>query len=274
MKRDSASPLSFIKQMQQHRSLLLQMIQRDITSRYRGSALGLVWSFITPLLMLAVYSFMFGVVFNARFGDAASSDMDANFTLTLFCGLVIHTLLSDCLTRAPTIILHHSSYVKKVVFPLEILPAMVVGSALFHFAMGVMVLAGGLLLANHTLPLTILYLPIVILPFLPLLLGISYLLAALGVYLRDIGQLTGLVSTMLLFLSPIFYPIEALPEAFRPLMFANPLTPIIQQMRAIAIGGLAPDFMMLGAYLALSLCILFVGYGWFQVTRKGFADIM
>lgn len=257
-----------------HRELLLQMIRRDITSRYRGSALGIVWTFVTPLLMLAIYTFVFTVVFQARFAPTAHTASTPSFALTLFCGLIIHSLFAECLGRAPVIILHHVSYVKKVVFPLEILPVMVLGSALFHFMVSAVVLVAGLWISQGTLPATAWLFPVTILPLLPLLLGMNWFLAALGVYIRDIGQLSGLLSMVLMYLSPIFYPIEALPASFRPLMYANPLTIIIEASRAVLIYGNPPAYTSLALYMLISITIACIGYGWFARTRKGFADIL
>ncbi len=272
----AASPRAMLRTCRKHRSLLWQITKRDITARYRGSALGMVWSFVIPLLMLAVYTFVFGVVFNARFGDATTGEAASttDFALTLFCGLMIHTLFSECLTRNPTLILHHANFVKKVVFPLEILPIMVLGSALFHFLMHVLVLLAGLLLTQGALSWTVLLLPLTLLPMLPLLLGMGWILASLGVYLRDIAQLTGLLSTLLLFLSPIFYPIDALPEAFRPFLYLNPLTPIIEATRQVVLYDQLPNMTILLYYSAASLAMMLVGFWWFQKTRNGFADIL
>jgi lipopolysaccharide transport system permease protein len=265
-----------VQSLTRHRELLWQMTVRDVASRYRGSALGLLWSFVTPLLMLAVYTFVFGVVFQARFGTggAVENPSTLHFALTLFCGLIIHALVAECLGRAPSIILAHTSYVKKVVFPLEILPVMVLASSCFHFLMSAAVLLLGLLLAQGSLPLTALWFPLTILPLLPLLLGVNWVLAALGVYLRDIGQLCGLLAMLLMFLSPIFYPIEALPEAFRPFMYLNPLTPIIEAARGALMHGVAPDVTMLALYTLAGTAFACLGFAWFQKTRGGFADIL
>jgi lipopolysaccharide transport system permease protein len=272
----SASPRALGVSLWKHRELLWQMTVRDIASRYRGSALGLLWSFVTPLLMLAVYTFVFGVVFQARFGAGAAAENPSTlqFALTLFCGLIIHALVAECLGRAPNIILAHTSYVKKVVFPLEILPVMVLASACFHFLMSTGVLLLGLLLAHGSLPLSALWFPLTILPLLPVLLGVNWVLAALGVYLRDIGQLSGLLAMLLMFLSPIFYPVESLPEAFRPFMYLNPLTHIIEAARGALILGIRPDVGMLAAYMSAGIAFACVGFWWFQKTRSGFADIL
>lgn len=271
-----ANPSALIQSLIKHHELLWQMTVRDVASRYRGSALGLFWSFGTPLLMLAVYTFVFGVVFQARFGTSAAAENPSTlqFALTLFCGLIIHALVAECLGRAPSIILAHTSYVKKVVFPLEILPVMVLASACFHFLMSTGVLLLGLVLAHGSLPQSALWFPLTILPLLPLLLGVNWVLAALGVYLRDIGQLSGLLAMLLMFLSPIFYPVEALPEAFRPFMYLNPLTPIIEAARATLIQGIAPDFTFLALYASAATAFACLGFAWFQKTRSGFADIL
>jgi lipopolysaccharide transport system permease protein len=277
MNRCAASPFSMLRSLWQQRSLLTQITRRDIASRYRGSALGMLWTFVTPLLMLAVYTFVFGIVFKARFGtavDTVNEPSTAGFAMTLFTGLMIHALVSECLNRSPTVILQHASYVKKVVFPLEILPVMVAGSALFHFVMSALVLLCGLILAHGSLPVTALLFPLVILPLIPLLLGINWILAALGVYLRDISQLSNLLSMLLMFLSPIFYPIEALPEQFRHFMYLNPLTHIIESVRAVLIFGHIPDAALLLAYSGGGMIVAAFGFWWFQKTRKGFADIM
>jgi lipopolysaccharide transport system permease protein len=273
--RSSISPAACLTSLRSNAPLLVRMIRRDVSARYSGSAFGVLWSFITPLLMLAVYTFVFGIIFKARFGAApAADDNTATFAVTLFSGLILHQLLGDIITRAPSIILHHTNYVKKVLFPLEILPVMVCGSALFHFCMNLAVLLVALLIMQHHLPLTALYAPLIVLPLLLMLLGAAYVLASLGVYLRDIGQIMGLVSTLLLFLSPIFYPAASLPEDFRHLLYLNPLTYVIEMMRGALLYGTAPNTRTLGIAISLSIAIAYLGFVWFQKTRKGFADIL
>ncbi len=274
MKPLSACPRGMVTALARHRELLMQMIRRDVTSRYRGSALGILWTFATPLLMLAVYTFVFGVVFQARFGHGQADASTPSFALTLFCGLIIHSLFAECLGRSPVIILQHVAYVKKVVFPLEILPVMVLGSALFHFMVSAVVLAAGLWLSQGTLPATAWLFPLTVFPLLPLLLGMNWFLAALGVYVRDVSQLSGLLAMILMYLSPIFYPVEALPEAFRPFIYMNPLTCIIEAARGVMIFGTYPSLSALGLYTLLSTLFAWLGYWWFTHTRKGFADIL
>lgn len=264
---------SILTLLTQHRDLLYQMSVRDIHARYRGSLLGVLWMILTPLLMLAIYTFVFGVVFQARWGTNGESDT-LGFALTLYSGLIVHSLLGDVLTRSTSIILQHGNYVKKVVFPLGILPVMVVSSALFFFIIQLAVLLVVMLLCGYTIPPTALLIPLVIAPLLLFCLGAGWMIASIGVFIRDLQHLMGLLVTMLLFLSPIFYPASALPEAYRPLLYLNPLTPIIENLRAVLMDGRMPDWNMLVAYALLSLLFCQLGHVWFNRTRKGFNDVL
>lgn len=276
--RHDASPLGVFRMCLRHGGLIRRFLARDVAQRYRGSALGLLWSFVTPLLMLAVYTAVFSVVFKARWasrGSEADAPADTGeFALILFCGLILHAFLADCLTRAPQIILGNVNFVKKVIFPLEILPVVVVGSACFHFIMSLTVLLAAAFWHYGSLPATALLAPFVLAPFVMLTLGMSWLLASIGVYLRDIGQITGLAVTVLLFLSPVFYPPEALPEDWRPFLAVNPLTVIVENLRAVLLWGQMPDWRMLGLYASVALPVMMLGFAWFQKTRKGFADVV
>ncbi|WMJ08364.1 ABC transporter permease [Nitrosomonas sp. sh817] len=260
----------------QHSPLIAQMIKREIVARYRGSFLGILWSFINPILMLAIYTFVFGVVFKVRLDPQNNDFYEDKFTfaLLLFTGLILFNLFSECLSRAPGLILANVNYVKKVIFPLEILPLVALGSALFHAGISFLVLISFLLIINHPLHLTMLLLPIIVLPFVLLTLGLSWMLTSIGVFVRDIGQFIGLLLTMLLFLSPIFYPASALPESIRDYLFLNPLTFIIEQARSVILYGQMPDWMGLIVYYALAAFIAWMGLTWFHKTRKGFADVL
>ncbi len=258
------------------RSLIWQFARREVLSRYRGSLLGLGWSFLTPLLMLAVYTFVFREVFNARWPSSAPGNGDSDFTFALqvYAGLIVFNFFAEVLGRAPRLVLDQPNLVKKVVFPLEILPWVAILAALFHLAVNLVVLLGAVLLVNHSLPITLLALPLVIAVFIPLLLGLTWLLAALGVFLRDIGQLIGMVLTALMFLSPVFYPAQSLPERWRPLLAFNPLTQPIEQLRRVTLEGLWPNWLVLGGYAMLALMTAWLGARWFAATRKGFADVI
>lgn len=255
-----------------HAGLTRQMVKREVLGRYRGSFLGLLWSFVNPVLMLTVYTFVFSIVFQARWGQGSGDRLE--FALVLFAGLIVFNLFSECLTRAPGLVLGNVNYVKKVIFPLEILPWVSLGSAVFHAAVSLAVLLIFLLLTGHGLAWTVLLLPVVFAPFLLLIQGLSWLLASIGVFIRDVGQIVGMAMTVLLFMSPIFYPADALPEAVRGWLFMNPLSFIIEQSRDVLIWGKLPDWSGLAIYLLIALAVAWLGLFWFQKTRKGFADVL
>ena len=255
-----------------HRDLIWQMTRREVVGRYRGSAMGLLWSFFNPVFMLSVYTFVFSEVFKARWGTGGESKTE--FALILFAGMIVHGLFAECINRAPGLILSNVNYVKKVVFPLEILPWVALGSALFHAAVSICVLILFFVLSQHVLHWTVVFLALVWLPYLLVLMGLAWFLAATGVYLRDVAQTTGLLTTVAMFLSPVFYPITALPEPYRIFLHLNPLTFIIEQTRAVLIWGKLPDWTGLAIYLAAGLAAAWAGLFWFQKARKGFADVL
>jgi lipopolysaccharide transport system permease protein len=256
-----------------NRYLIKQLICREVVGRYRGSVLGLLWSFFQPLLMLAVFTFVFGVVFQARWGETGTGS-HAEFALILFAGLIVFNFFSEVVNRAPGLIVGNVNYVKKVVFPLEILPLVAAGASLFHAFISVAVLLVAYVLIHHTVPWTVVWLPIVLLPLVFLATGIAWFLASLGVFLRDVSQVVGILTTALLFLSPIFFPASALPDSIQPWIFLNPLGLIIEQTRAVMIWGEMPDWRGLSLYGAVSLSMAAAGFFWFQKTRKGFADVL
>lgn len=255
-----------------HRPLVNQLAWRDVHSRYKGSAGGLLWALITPILLLSVYTAVFSGIFQARWGQDGGP---IEYALQLFVGLTIHGLAAECLNRSPALMLNNVSYVKRVVFPLQVLPVVNMLSALFHFVISLMVLIVFYIIVYHSVPIKgLLYLPFIILPYIILLTGVTYLLAGLGVYLRDIGQIMGLVTTILLFLSPVFYPASMLPPKLQTIFMANPLTLIIEQTRAVIMAGEAPNLPALGFYTIGSIVVLFVGVWAFNKMRKGFADVL
>lgn len=256
-----------------HRQLLAQLIRRDVAGRYRGSLLGMLWSFFNPLLTLAVYTFAFGVVFKAKWAGGRSDSL-LEFAIMLFAGLIVFSIFAECVTRAPGIVLANPSYVKKVVFPLEILPLVLLGSALFHAAASLAILVLGMALAYGSLHWTIVLFPLVIVPVALLSLALGWLLASLGVFVRDIGQAIGVLTTALLFLSPIFFPLAALPAAVRPWVALNPLAFPIEQARQVLVLGELPDWTRLAAYIVAGLALAAAGYAWFRRTRRAFADVL
>ena len=263
-----------IRSFLRHRHLIWQLARRDVVGRYRGSALGLFWSFVQPLLMLAVYTYVFGVVLKVRWSDRLQEEGDVAFAVILFSGLIVHSLFAECFTRSPSLVLDNATFVKKVIFPLEILPYTVLLSALFHAAMSMVVLFAAHLVLDRDMAWSVLLLPVTLAPLLIMTLGISWLLASLGVFLRDIGQVTSVLSTVLLFVSPIFFPIERLPEGMRAFVYLNPLSVIVDQVRAVVLFGELPDWQALGIYTLVALAVAQLGYWWFQRTRRGFADAL
>lgn len=234
--------------------------------------MGLLWSFFNPVLMLTVYTFVFSVVFKARWQGGSGSKVE--FALVLFTGLLIFNLFSEVINRAPSLILSNANYVKKVIFPLEILPVIALGAAAFHMAISLLVWLGFYLIFFGVPQATILALPLILIPLCLQILGLSWILASLGVYLRDVGQFIGVVTTVLMFLSPIFYPIGALPEQYQWFMHLNPLTYIIEEARSLMIWGRGIDWLDWTSWTVLSLVFAWIGFIWFQKTRKGFADVL
>lgn len=268
----SASPMGAVRSLWTNRQLIARMGQREIIGRYKGSAMGLAWSFITPLFMLAIYTFVFSVVFQARWGT--SEESKTQFAVVLFAGLIVHTLFSDVINRAPQLVLGNVNYVKKVVFPLEILPVVQLLSATFHALVSVAVLIAAQLVFQGSLPITALLLPVVLLPFLLLTLGLAWCLASLGVFVRDVGQTINLITSVMLFMSPVFFPVQSLPPALQPWMHLNPLTFVIEQVREVVVWGRLPDWQGLAVYSLASIATAWLGFAWFQKTRKGFADVL
>ena len=272
MQTFSIAPQEMVASLWRNRSLITASVKREVLGRYRGSFMGLFWSFFNPLLMLAVYTFVFSVVFKARWNAESASKTE--FALVLFAGLIVFNIFADCINRAPGLILSNVNYVKKVVFPLEILPWVTLGGSLFHggISLGVWLVAYMVLFGlPHA---TIVLLPLILVPFLLFVCGLSWALASLGVYLRDVSQIVGIITTVLMFLSPIFYPVSALPEKYRHILFLNPLTFIIEQARDVLYWGKMPDFPSLGLYLLAAAFIAWLGFAFFQKTRKGFADVL
>jgi lipopolysaccharide transport system permease protein len=268
----SISPLVLLRSIKANRSLIYDLVKRDVVGRYRGSVMGLLWSFFNPVLMLAVYTFVFSVVFKARW--TGGSDSKTEFALVLFAGLMVFNLFSECVNRAPSLILSNVNYVKKVIFPLEILPIVAFGSTAFHFMISLFVWLIFYLAFFGIPPVTIIQLPLVMIPLVLMTMGFAWLLASLGVYLRDVAQIIGVITTVLMFLSPIFYPIAALPEEYRFFMQISPLTNVIEQAREVMIWGKGIDWMSWFGQFLLSTMVAWLGFAWFQKTRKGFADVL
>jgi len=255
-----------------NRELIAQMARREVIGRYKGSLMGLMWSFLNPVFMLAVYSFVFSVAFKARW--SGGNESQTQFAVVLFSGMIVHALFAEVLNRAPGIILGNVNYVKKVVFPLEILTVVSLCAALFHALVSLLVLLVAFSMMNGFIHWTMIFAPLVLLPLMILSLGFGWMLSSLGVFVRDIGQLIVVLTSALMFLSPVFYPVSALPETVQPWLQLNPLTFIIEQTREVLIWGRLPDWKGLTIYFVGASIFAWLGYFWFQKTRKGFADVL
>lgn len=268
----SASPREMVASFWRNRSLIYALSKREVVGRYRGSYLGILWSFINPFFMLVIYTFVFSMIFKARWNP--DSDSKTEFALILFAGLLIYNLFAESINKAPNLILNNVNYVKKVVFPLDILPWVSLYSAIFHAAISLLAWVIIYSIFIGIPHVTIFYFPLVLLPFSLMITGISWILAGLGVYFRDIGQMIGNIVTALMFLSPIFYRISSLPEEFQSVMLINPLTIPVEEARNFLFWGVGINFEYLVIYLAISLLVCFSGFAWFQKVRKGFADVI
>jgi lipopolysaccharide transport system permease protein len=268
------SLLAMLRNLSKHWDLVRQMTRRDVVGRYRGSILGLAWSFVTPFLMLLIYTFVFAVIFRARWGMQQHGNSTASFAIVMFVGIMIHGVFADAVTRAPTLILSNANYVRRVVFPLELLPVIMLGSVLFHMlvSLGVWLIVAQFVLSS--IPWTGLLLPVIIAPLLIGTLGFCWMLSSVGVFVRDVGQTVGLLASAMLFLAPVFYPLDSIPDPLKLLILANPLTFVIEQSREVLIWGNLPSWKGLAIYWACALLVAQLGLWWFQRTRKGFADVL
>lgn len=268
----SCSLVHLLNSLWNNHSLIYRMIKREVLSRYQGSAMGLLWSFFNPLLMLAVYTFVFSIVFKTRW--AGGSDSKTEFALVLFVGLMIFNFFAECINSAPSLVLNNVNYVKKIIFPLEILPVVAIGFAIFHFIISFLVWLIFYLLFLGLPPVTIFQLPLIILPLSILALGFSWFLASLGVFLRDIRQIIAVITSVLMFLSPVFYPLSSLPLEYQKALHLNPLTLLIEQSRDAMLWGKSIDWVLWFIMCCTSTAIAWLGFAWFQKTRKGFADVL
>lgn len=267
------NPLGPFRDLHRHRELLRQFARREIEARYRGSYLGLVWSLITPLVMLATYTFVFSTIFQARW-RADVTPQRGEFALTLFAGLIAFNVFAECVTRAPTLVIANTNYVKNVVFPVQILPVSAFGAALFHGAINVAILVVASLVVFGRLSSTIWLLPIAALPLFALCLGLSWFLASLGVFLRDTTYAVGLAMQILFFLTPVFYRRDAVPEPLRRVLDVNPLSNIVEDFRRTLIWNQVPDWPAWGVAMAICGALFLLGYAWFMITKTGFADVV
>ena len=272
MQRFSISPREMVASFWRNRGLIFTLTKREIAARYRGSFLGMLWSFFNPVFMLIIYTFVFGVIFKSRWTNTSGSRTE--YAIVLFAGMIMFNLFSECVNRAPQLILANTNYVKRVIFPLEILPWTALGAALFNWVVSFIVWFIFYVIFFGVPHLTSLLLPITLIPFVLIVIGFTWGLASIGVFLRDISQLIGIVVTALMFVAPIFYPIESVPEKFRAFLYFNPVTLAVDEARDLTFFDKIPSIPYFLIYLACGLIIAWLGFVWFQRTRKGFADVL
>ncbi|HEV2801033.1 MAG TPA: ABC transporter permease [Pyrinomonadaceae bacterium] len=251
--------------------LIRALVRRELAARYRGSALGVVWAMLTPAVMISIYTFIFAEIFGARFGGSGTA---WDYALYLFCALLPWMAFQESLQSSANVIVVHANLVKRVVFPLEALPVAQVAAAFVTQMFGTLVLLAAMLLIRRELHLSLLWLPVVVLPQLVFVLGAAWLVASLGVFLRDTGQVVSLVLVAWMFLTPIIYPEEVVPARYRAVIDANPFTPLVRSYRRIIIEGAQPDWPGLAYFTLFALAVFFLGYWWFAKTRKNFADVI
>jgi lipopolysaccharide transport system permease protein len=268
-----ASLSALLLSLMSHRELLRRLAGREFSMRFRGSALGFAWTIITPLILAVMYTFVFDSIFKMRWGGASEIGT-ANFAIYLLVGLAVHGVFVECLSRAPGLIISNSSYVTKVVFPLEVLPFVVLIPALTNAMISLTIAALVNLALSGQLHPAALFIPILVLPYALFVVAVTMVVAAIGVYLRDLSQVVSLIIPISLFLSPVFYPIEAVPRVMQPLMSMNPLTFTIEQARLTLIRGDAPNLIGMVIYTTASMFALAVAYWSFQRLRRGFADVV
>ena len=267
------APVGMLASLFQNRVLIYELARRDIVGRYKGSVFGIFWAMIQPLLMLFIYTFVFTQVFHARW-QASASGPESGFALNLFAGLIVFNVFSECANRSPGAILSNATYVTRVVFPLEIIPVVQLLTSLFHALLSLGILFVAQVALYGTVPLTILLFPMALVPLSLLSLGVGWLLAATGVYWRDIGQVVGVAVTGLLFVSPVFFPANALPVRFRFVADWNPVAYPIELTRSLFLDGVWPNWTVwLGVTV---LCALWAQlcFACFERLRRGFADVL
>jgi lipopolysaccharide transport system permease protein len=255
-----------------NRQLISSLIRHEILGRYKGSILGLLWSFLNPMAMLFVYTIVFSVIFPARWSPQSASKVESG--LLIFAGLIIFNIFAECINKAPKLIISNANYVKKIVFPLEILPVVLLGSAIIHGIIGLIIwlMAYSLLIGIPNI--TVIFTLIILLPYFIFILGLTWILCSFGVYIRDTEQIITMLTTALMFLSPIFYPITVIPENYRFFFQLNPMTYVLEEIRKVLFWGIMPDLFNWLIYFFISTIFAWLSYFWFQKTRKGFADVL
>lgn len=267
------SPKSLVVNHLKYKDLLTQLVTRDVASKYKGTVFGIFWAVTTPLFMLLVYTYVFSTVFQARWGANQLPEKSA-FAILLFIGLTTHNLFSESVSRSCEAIRSNTNYVKRVIFPLELLPTSIVISSLVQYMINITLIILATIVTTRHVPFHAVFLPVVAAPLIIFSLAISYLTAALGVFIRDLAQTLSIVLNVLLFVSPVFYPVDAIPIEFRGWLHLNPLTFIIEQTRAVLYWNAPVYWQGVAISYAASILMLWLAYAFFQKTRRGFADVL
>lgn len=257
----------------QNRNLLFQLIKRNVSSRYKGHSLGMLWTVVQPLIMLVVYTFVFSVVFKAKWGGSIT-ESQGSYAILMFCGMTLFNLFSESVNASCQLIINNPNYVKKIIFPLEVLP---VAQVLSTFTIGcgwIGLLFLGVIVVCNGLSWTALFFPLLLIPIFFFTLGLSYLVSSVTVYLRDVQYFVAVILQILFFLTPIFYPIEAVPSNFRVFLKLNPLTSIIENARGVLVYEQILNFEDYFSSVFISFIVFYLGFVWFNKTKKGFADVL
>lgn len=269
------SPAALARNLWAHRDLIRQFTWRLFVARYRGTTLGLLWSIIFPLTQLAVFVFVFTNVFKMRSWEGDNLAGAPQFSVILFCGMVVYAIFSESVVRSTGLVVENPNFVKKVVFPIEVLAVASLGSSVIYAASGLAIVLVGALLFGHGLAWTVVLLPLVVLPLILWALGIAWILSALSVFLRDVGNIVGIVvGQMLFYLTPILYPASHLPENLRWVAWLNPLTSVVEGSRSVVVFGELPPWRALGWSTLWGLVVLQLGYAFFMKSKRGFADVL
>jgi len=270
--RYSTSLSAMFGHIWRYRSLVWLMTKREVIGRYRGSMMGILWSLVNPIIMLTVYTLVFGFIFHPQWPEVQAGK--ANYAVILFTGLIVFAFFSEFITRSPNVLIGNINLVKRVVFPLEIFPCVIIGGILFHIMIQLCVLLAFYFMIHFYLHWTVVFIPLIFVPMIFFALGAGWFLTSTGVFVRDTGYAMQILSMVMMFLSPIFYPVTAIPEKFRTWLYLNPLVFIIEQLRDVVIWGKVPDFFGLAVFSCASIFVAWLGFFWFQKTRKGFSDII
>lgn len=280
--RELLSPAALAADLIRYGDLLRQFARREIESRHKGTLLGAAWTVVNPLLQLLMYTFVFGVVFEMRWGKLAAAEgggaggvsQTGEFALTFFCAYVVFGVFQECGTRAPGLIVERPNLVRKVVFPLEVLPVSTLLAQLFYSGIGVVLLLIAAFIATGRVSPTVYLFPLVLVPLCFFSLAAGWTLAALGVYIRDVKQVVTVLMQLLFFATPIFYPISNVPKDYRPILEANPFTPLVEMSRRTLLWGQTPDWGTLGLLTLGGAVAMQAAYAWFMRAKRGFADVI